>query len=619
MRTIWKLLLTLCRGTWRVLNFIRECILNLFVLLVFFVGFGIYLQLQPKQPESGAGKNALLVNLSGVIVDNPSPNNKFNELGKNLLGSSSDYLRENSLFDLVETLRQAKNDANITGMVLALDDFVGADLPSLQYVGKALSEFRASGKPIYATGNNYNQSQYYLASFANNIYLSPTGVVQIQGMSSNTLYYKTLLDKLKVSTHIFRVGIYKSAVEPYMRDDMSPEAREENQRWIDVLWGHYLDTVATNRKITQQQLYPEPAELLNLLTASRGNQAQYAKDNQLVDMLASDAEVEQIFSKVFGWNKNEQKFNYISIYDYSAQGKTKPDDNNRVAVIFASGVIVDGAQSPGMVGSEMTATEIRQARLDPKVKAVILRVNSPGGSVTASEVIRNELLALRQANKPLIISMGGMAASGGYWISTPANYIIASPTTLTGSIGIFGVVNTFEKTLDSIGVFADGVATSPLADVNLAKALSPEFKQIMQLSIENGYQRFVSIVAESRGKTSEQTEHIAQGRVWTGFDAKQNGLIDQLGDFDDAVQKAVELAKLKTYQLDWYNSQQSLVELLLNQMSVSVASHFSLPIQNLLPSSVRHVAGKLQQQPGFGALSDPQHRYALCFSCADLQ
>ncbi|HIF6775410.1 TPA: signal peptide peptidase SppA, partial [Serratia marcescens] len=463
MRTLWQIIAGIFRWTWRLLNFIRELILNLFLVLLILVGVGIYLSFQSSSTTTAPARGALLVDLSGVVVDQPSVNNRVRQWGRELLGASSSRLQENSLFDVVDSIRKAKDDKNITGMVLQLNDFVGADQPSLRYIGKALREFRDSGKPIFAIGDSYNQTQYFLASYANKVYLSPQGAVDLHGFATNNLYYKSLLDMLKVTTNIFRVGTYKSAVEPLIRDDMSPAAREADSRWIGGLWQNYLETVAANRQLTPQQLFPGAAGVLSGLQAAGGDTARYALDNKLVDELASRTAIENQLVKTFGWDKQANDFNAISIYDY----QPKPDANQggKIAVVFANGAIMDGPQTPGNVGGDTTAAELRQARLDPAIKAVVFRVNSPGGSVSASEVIRSELAAVRAAGKPVVVSMGGMAASGGYWVSTPADYIIASPSTLTGSIGIFGIINTYEKTLDTLGVHTDGVATSPLADI----------------------------------------------------------------------------------------------------------------------------------------------------------
>ncbi|BFI66398.1 protease 4 [Yersinia pseudotuberculosis] len=616
MRTLWRIITGFFKWTWRLLNFTRELILNLFLALLILIGVGIYFQFQSKPVEPVKG--ALLVNLSGVIVDQPAINNKLRQWGRELLGASSNRLQENSLFDIVETIRLAKDDDNINGLVLSLSDLTGADQPSLQYIGKALREFRDTGKKIYAVGDSYNQTQYYLASFANKIYLSPQGAVDLHGFASNNLYYKSLLENLKVTTNIFRVGTYKSAVEPMIRNDMSAAAREADSRWVGGLWQNYLTTVSANRQLTPEQLFPGAAGVISGLQVAGGSQAKYALDSKLVDQLAARPEVESALVEAFGWNKKTNDFNYISIYDY--QPTPAPQQGEQIAVLFANGAIIDGPQTPGNVGGDTLAAQIRQARLDPKIKAVILRVNSPGGSVSASELIRAELAALRAAHKPLVVSMGGMAASGGYWISTPANYIVASPSTLTGSIGIFGVINTFQNSLESIGVHTDGVATSPLADVSLTKALPPEFSQMMQINIENGYKTFIDLVATSRHKTPEQVDQIAQGHVWIGLDAKSNGLVDQLGDFDDAVKKAAELAKLKTWQLNWFVDEPSLSDLILGQMSASVHTMLPAAIQTWLPAPLSAMALAVKDQPGlFNTLNDPQNRYALCLTCGDVR
>lgn len=618
MRTLWRAIAGFFKWTWRLLNFVREFILNLFLVVLILICIGVYVQFsRPATPEQSP-KGALIVDLSGTVVDKPSVSNKLSKLGRQLLGTNSNRLKENSLFDVVDAIRQAKGDANITGMVLDLRDFAGADQPSLQYMGKALREFRDSGKQIYATGDSYSQAQYYLASFANKIYLSPQGTVDIHGFATNGLYYKSLLDNLKVSSHVFRVGTYKSAVEPFLRDDMSPAAREADSRWMGELWQNYLNTLAANRQITPDQVFPGAQGLLDALQKTGGDTAEYAKNARLVDELASRSAVDQQLTKVFGWDKEAKDFNGTSIYDYQVKDQQSADGN--IAVIMANGAIMDGDETAGTVGGDTTAMEIRQARLDPKIKAIVFRVNSPGGSVTASETIREELAAAKAAGKPVVVSMGGLAASGGYWVSTPANYIIASPNTLTGSIGIFGVINTVENSLGAIGVHTDGVSTSPLADVATTKALPPEVQQMMQLSIENGYKNFLNLVAQARNKTPEQIDQIAQGHVWTGSDAKANGLVDALGDFDDAVAKAAELAKLKQPQLNWYQDDPGMLDMLFSQMDVSIRAALPDVLKVWLPAPVMDTMAAMRNQPGlFDNLNDPQNRYAICLTCGQVK
>lgn len=618
MRTLWRFIAGFFKWTWRVLNFVREMVLNLFFIFLVLVGVGIWMQIGNGSNSEQTARGALLLDISGVIVDKPSTNHRLGALGRQLFGASSDRLQENSLFDIVNAIRQAKDDRNITGIVLDLKNFTGADQPSMRYIGKALREFRDSGKPFFAVGENYSQGQYYLASFANKIWLSPQGQVDLHGFATNGLYYKTLLDKLKVSTHVFRVGTYKSAVEPFIRDDMSPAAREADSRWIGELWQNYLHTVSANRQISPQQLFPGAQAIIDGLTSVGGDTAKYALDHKLVDALASSADVEKALTKQFGWSKTENNYRAISYYDYSLK---KPADNGgTIAVIFANGAIMDGEETPGNVGGDTTASQIRDARLDPKVKAIVLRVNSPGGSVNASEVIRAELAAAKAAGKPVVVSMGGMAASGGYWISTPANYIVASPSTLTGSIGIFGVINTVENSLSSIGVHSDGVSTSPLAEISMTKALSPEVQQMMQLSIEYGYKRFITLVAEARKRTPEQIDKIAQGHVWTGEDAKANGLVDSLGDFDDAVAKAAELAKLKQWHLDYYQDEPTVLDMVMDSMTGSVRAMLPEAIQAMLPAPLVSAANTVKAEGDkLAAFNDPQNRYAFCLTCANVR
>lgn len=593
-------------------------VLNLFFIFLVLVGVGIWMQVSGGDSKETASRGALVLDISGVIVDKPDSSQRFSKLSRQLLGASSDRLQENSLFDIVNTIRQAKDDRNITGIVMDLKNFAGGDQPSMQYIGKALKEFRDSGKPVYAVGENYSQGQYYLASFANKIWLSPQGVVDLHGFATNGLYYKSLLDKLKVSTHVFRVGTYKSAVEPFIRDDMSPAAREADSRWIGELWQNYLNTVAANRQIPAQQVFPGAQGLLEGLTKTGGDTAKYALENKLVDALASSAEIEKALTKEFGWSKTDKNYRAISYYDYAL--KTPVDTGDSIGVVFANGAIMDGEETQGNVGGDTTAAQIRDARLDPKVKAIVLRVNSPGGSVTASEVIRAELAAARAAGKPVVVSMGGMAASGGYWISTPANYIVANPSTLTGSIGIFGVITTVENSLDSIGVHTDGVSTSPLADVSITRALPPEAQQMMQLSIENGYKRFITLVADARHSTPEQIDKIAQGHVWTGQDAKANGLVDSLGDFDDAVAKAAELAKVKQWHLEYYVDEPTFFDKVMDNMSGSVRAMLPDAFQAMLPAPLASVASTVKSESDkLAAFNDPQNRYAFCLTCANVR
>ncbi|MDL9985879.1 signal peptide peptidase SppA [Providencia rettgeri] len=617
MRQLWDIIATIFRISWRALNFIREFVFNAIFLVLFFVVIGsIALYQTETQPEKNYF-GALYVDLQGVIVDQVSAPDPFGRMSRELLGTSNSRMQENSLFDIVDTIRTAANDDRITGMVLRIDDLVGADQPSLAYIGKAINEFKSSGKQVYAIGSSYSQSQYYLASYADDIYLTPQGAVGVYGFATNGLYYKSLLEKLKVSSHIFRVGTYKSAVEPLMRDEMSPEARLANKQWLDALWNNYLADIAKNRNTTSTQIFPGADAILEQLRSVKGDSAQYALKQKLVDKLYTNEEVEDLLSKHFGWNKENKQFNNISIYDYSAKiTDTNANQSGNIAVIVVQGAIMDGPQTAGIAGGDTIAAQIRDARLDDNIKAIVLRVNSPGGSVSASDLIHSELASAHAAGKPVVVSMGGMAASGGYWVSTPADYIIASPNTLTGSIGIFGVINTFEKSLDSIGVYTDGVSTSPLADISLTKGISPQFADMMQITIENGYETFIGLVAKARHKTPAEIDKIAQGRVWIGQDALKNGLVDQLGDFDTAIDKAAELAKLTDVKLDWMKPEMTFMDQLFLELTTSVQAAMPDVLQVFLPPAV---ATDIRQQAQFFLkMNDPQNRYAFCLNCAEI-
>ncbi|MGL4214930.1 MAG: signal peptide peptidase SppA, partial [Morganella morganii] len=361
-------------------------------------------------------------------------------------------------------------------------------------------------------------------------------------------------------------------------------------------------------------------QMLALMKTAKGDNAAYAVTQKLVDEIMPANVFESEMTKTFGWDKKNNTINAIPFTEYAKnmnigvpQGKT----TGNIAVVVVQGAIVDGPDAPGMAGSDTIAAQLREARLDPEVKALVLRVNSPGGSVTASEQIRAEVAALKQSGKAVVVSMGGVAASGGYWVSTPANYIVASPSTITGSIGIFGVVTTFEDSLSEIGVHTDGVSTSPLADATVTKALTPEFSELMQLYIESGYSNFINLVAKSRHKTPEEVDKIAQGRVWVGSDAKANGLVDKLGDFDDAVAKAAELASVEHPVLNWMQPEMTFIDRLLAETAGNVKVTLPSSLQGLIPAPV---GAQLTQQASFmKMLTDPQYRYAFCLNCTNIQ
>lgn len=612
MKTIFRFIGLFFKGIWKLITFIRIALTNLIFLLSIALVYFIYAYEAPAPVVEKS--SALVLNLSGPIVEQSSYLNPMDSVSGSLLGK--DLPKENVIFDIVETLRYAKDDDTITGLVLSLRDLPETNLTKLRYIAKAINEFKSSGKPVFAQGSMYNQSQYYLASYADKVFLSPDGAVLLHGYSAYNMYYKTLLEKLDVNTHVFRVGTYKSAIEPFVRDDMSDAARESASRWLTQLWGAYVDDVATNRGIDAQTLTPNTEEFLELLKQNSGDLAQLSLNIGLVDELATRQQIRTELANRFGSN-GKDSFNAVSYYDYlptvERPIKTASDD---IAVVVASGTIMDGSQPRGSVGGDSTAALLREARNDKKVKAVVLRVDSPGGSAFASEVIRNEVEALKAAGKPVVVSMSSLAASGGYWISMSADQIVAQPTTLTGSIGIFSVITTFEKGLNKLGIYTDGIGTSPFSGVGITTGLNEAAQQVLQMGIENGYQRFISLVGENRNMSLSEVDRIAQGRVWTAQDAQARGLVDKLGDFDDAVKVAAQLANLENYNLYWVSKPLSPAQQFLQEFFGQLKVHLGLDMASIVPPALQPATKQLINDASLmNSFNDPKGHYAFCLNC----
>ena len=602
--------LSVIKSIWKVINLIREIFLNLvFLVIILLIFSGIALIKESQKQDIIPQYGTLVMDLEGVVVDNSLYSDEMYQLQNKIYGKRVNLSRENSLFDLVQKISQATSDPNINNMVLKLDNFVGADMSTLQYIGKYLDKFKAANKPIYAIGSNFNQSQYYLASYANKIYLTPLGAVNVFGLSANNLYYKTLLDNLKINTHVFRVGTYKSAIEPFIRDNMSEEARGNASRWLNLMWNNYLNDISTERKKAATQLVPPADKMLSELKSVNGNMAQYALANGLIDAITSEVDFELDV-------KIKHK---VSIYNY--QLKEEVEESNKepkIAVVFVNGTITDGANNSNIAGSQDIVKQLRDIRKNlnkNNIQAVVLRVNSPGGSVDASEAIRSELETLHRYQIPIVVSMGGMAASGGYWISTASDYIVASPNTITGSIGIFGIIPTFENSLSHIGVYNDGVSTSPLANSSLTQSLSAEMEQFIQMNIDSGYSTFISLVAKNRKMTMEQVDQIAQGQVWLGSEASKNGLVDKLGDFDDAIDMAATLANISDYQIDWQKPEGSWFNALYSDMIAMMPKSTAEVFFEQIPE-VKHIK---QQISVWDKFKDAQNRYIYCLNCADIR
>ncbi len=457
---------------------------------------------------------------------------------------------EVQLRDLLRAIEAAQKDEKIERMLLRVDQLQPTGYASLREVAAALAKFRASGKQIVAFGENVSQTQYLLAAQADEVYLDPMGSLVLEGLGRYRQYYREgLQDKLGVDVHLFKVGEYKSAAEPYILDAASKEAKEADLYWMNDVWQRLLADIAKVRKTTPEALAAGIDTLPEGIAAAGGDLAKYALQQKLVDGLKTQEEVENLLiERGVADEDSETGFRAIGLTGYLTHldGRVNPlDKRPQVAVVVAEGEITDGDQPAGRVGGLSTSALLREARDDENVKAVVLRVDSPGGGVYASEQIRREVAALKKAGKPVVVSMGDLAASGGYWISMNADRIYADPSTITGSIGIFGLIPTVPRTLEKIGVHTDGVGTTRFAGAfDITRPLDPAVGQILQTVINKGYTDFTGKVAEARKKSVEEIDAVARGRVWSGAQAKERGLVDELAGFDVAVADAARRAKL---------------------------------------------------------------------------
>ncbi|ALO45016.1 signal peptide peptidase SppA [Pseudohongiella spirulinae] len=488
----------------------------------------------------------------------------------------------NSLIpDLLDSLRLASTDPRITALVIDVSDLLAASPAQLEMLGDGLQQFRDSGKPVFAYGEYFTQAQYALVSYADEIDLHPMGSLMLTGFGGSQLFFRDLLDRLHINVSVFRAGEFKSAAEPYTRMDLSEEARGDNQRLVDNLWSRYLDRVATNRELSAAQLQAYADNFAELLESAGGNMARAAFEQGLIDNIASVNSFRRSVAAVAGADNGS--FNQIHYLDYllATNGSPVPAVD-QVGVIVVQGTIMPGEQAPGMAGADSLVTLIRRAQADADIKAVVLRVDSPGGSALASEEIRAALTELQQAGKPLVVSMGGTAASGGYWISANADQIWASPSTITGSIGVIGVIPTFEDALAELGVGVDGVGTTALSrGGDPLSGLNETMRRILQANIDDTYERFLNLVADGRQLPRAEVEALAGGRVYSGEQALQLGLIDELGDLDQALASAAQLAGLDEYQRIYLQRPLGFGEQLLLQMLQGLGSSQVLAMLNL--------------------------------------
>ncbi|MGX3013445.1 signal peptide peptidase SppA [Ursidibacter sp. B-7004-1] len=621
-------MLSVLKSLYRVFRIFREFVISLFFILFVLICFAIVSLMQSDTQSTKQtvpfDKGALMLNLDGYLADNHDEFGDFHRFLQSELGGESEPVKI-STFDVVRVIRKAAQDERVTGLVLDLKYFEGGDLSSLQFVGKQLEAFKATNKPIIAIGEYYSQQQYYLASFANKIYLNKVGFVDLHGLNYSNLYFKTLFDKIEAVPHIFRVGTYKSAVEPFLRNDMSPEARQNATLWLNQLWQQFSQQVAQNREIDTKSVVPEPKVYIDQFKQVKGDDAQYALNRKLVTELVTTQQLNQILMDTFG-EDSDKVYRHIDFFDYVASLTDRFDvtGKNKIAVVNVEGEITWGESDESSAGSDTIVKLLQQAQDDETIQGVILRINSPGGSAMASELIRQQAEALQQAGKPVIASMGGMAASGGYWIAATSDKIIASPSTLTGSIGIFGLAVTFEKTAKKLGISEDGVSTSPLASQSALKSLPKEQGEVIQISIENGYDRFLELVSRGRKMDKATVDKVAQGQVWLGTSAFEKGLVDQLGDFDDAYAIMAEIINQKRqaegkpaiekFETQWLIEHQDdfLSQIMRDfkmQSKVYMARWLNLPFSESFSRS-KDILEKL---------NDPKQTYLYCLNCGSVK
>ncbi|MGS2724615.1 signal peptide peptidase SppA [Porticoccus sp. GXU_MW_L64] len=560
-------------------------------------------------PDSAALVIAPQGNIVEQLTTSPSP-----------MGLLSGPPRETRLGDLLGSIRAAAKDERINSLILNLDNLSGAGFSKLSDIGDALQEFRDSGKPITATGDNFSQGQYFLASHADRILLNPFGAVEVMGFARYRPYFKDALDKLKVNVHVFKVGSFKDAVEPFLRNDMSEASKLHNSEWLNLLWADYTSRVESLRGLPKGAVNGFISSMDRDLQQHNGDTAKLALENGLVDQLASSQQMHAALVELAGDDGNGG-YRQVGMKRYLKDiiAQRQADNmfvNDKVALVVASGEILDGEQPADKIGGDSLAKLLSQVRDDPAIKALVLRVDSPGGSAYASEVIRQEILQIKEQGIPVVISMGSLAASGGYWISANADQIWASPTTLTGSIGVFGMVPTFENSFAELGIKSDGIATTELAGFgDLTRPMSDKSAAVIQSAIDGIYQKFLTLVAEGRNSSSAEVHKVAQGRVWTGAKAKQLGLVDELGNLKSAIAAAAKLAEISEYKVELVQPPLKFSEALMLGLAEKVQLGDWLNVDGLIPDSLMKTANPLLE--ALNDLNDPKGYYLRCYECSE--
>ncbi len=611
MKSLFKFLRYLIRGFWQGLSACRVIVGNLVLLALIILFISIFLYNGEKDIPARA---ALILSPQGDIVIQKTET----MLSSRLMGEAS---REETLLkDIIDVIDHAKDDQRVKALVLDLHEMGRAATSKLSEIGEALNRFKTGGKPIYATGDYYDQQQYYLAAHADHLYLHPMGGVALTGFGIYRNYFKSALEKLMIQFHVFRVGTYKSALEPFLRDDMSEYAKEANLSWLNVLWDVYTESIAELRGLPSEAIDDYINNVSENLSMVKGDTARLALDHGLVDALKTRDEVRVELIALVGQDEDEMTINQIQFDDYLAaiqpQRGQNREDTPKVGVIVAKGIILDGVQPAGKIGGDTLTRLIRKARLDDEVKALVIQIDSPGGSALASEIIRREIELARQSGKPVIASMSSIAASGGYWIASAADEIWAATTTITGSIGIYSAFATFEKSLDYLGVHNDGVGTTRVADaLDSTRPLNPIIADSMEQVIRHNYQRFIQTVSDGRNIALQDVEKIAQGRVWAGKTAKELGLVDRFGNLQDAVQSAADMANLKDYDVIYIEQPLTAREKMIKRLNRYLAKAVEDISGRVANPAVRFFKKFGPELEAVAQLNDPQGIYAYCLVC----
>lgn len=600
---------------WRGVDGLRKILHLLLLLFIFLLFFGV---LSGEAPQLLPQKAALFLQPVGALVEQVA-GDPYDRAVAEIVG---DAPPQTLVSDIIEALDHAADDDRIKVVHLELSAMGGAGLSKLQRVAAAMTRFKDSGKHIVASADYYSQQGYYLAAHADEVYMHPEGILFLQGYGSYRNYFKDAIDLLRIDWNVFRVGTHKSFVEPYTRMDMSPEDRESRGRLINQFWKMYEEDVVAARGLPDGAIDDFSQNMVEYVASANGDISQAALDRGLIDDLLGRVQLREVLQGYAGIDPDDDSM-YPAVHMADYLGQMSPLSGDRlksenVAVIVAVGDILDGSQPPGSIGGDSTAELLRRALIDESVKAIVLRVDSPGGSVFASEVIAQEIEALQEAGKPVVASMSSVAASGGYWISVVADRVIASPATVTGSIGIFGMVPTFQRSLEMLGVATDGLGTTPWAgELRSDREMGEHTRQLFQLVIENGYEDFISGVAERRELEKDYVDSIAQGQVWTGNDAFENGLIDQLGNFDDAIVAAAELAGLAegTYGKKLIEKRLTPTEqMILDFLSVVRATGMDPGAFVNEPAPIQVFTGQLQKLISeVRRFNDPKGVYSHCF------